>query len=89
MINIVASADMYTVIDKILLLGGTNGDVSLKWSFQAIVELPLFFLGARLLVKFGGKKLLLFATAMYFIRFFGYAWASTPALLIAFSDSRW
>lgn len=85
MINIVASADMYTVIDKILLLGGTNGDVSLKWSFQAIVELPLFFLGARLLVKFGGKKLLLFATAMYFIRFFGYAWASTPALLIAFS----
>ncbi|MHC1734315.1 MAG: MFS transporter [Erysipelotrichaceae bacterium] len=85
MINIVASADMYTVIDKILLLGGTNGDVSLKWSFQAIVELPLFFLGARLLVKFGGKKLLLFATVMYFIRFFGYAWASTPALLIAFS----
>ncbi len=85
MINVIASADMYTVIDKIILLGGTNAQVSLKWSVQAILELPLFFFGARLLIKFGGKKLLLFATAMYFFRFMGYAYSNTPFLLIAFS----
>ena len=85
MINVISSADMYTVIDKMLLLGATNAQVSMKWSLQAILELPLFFLGARLLIRFGGKKLLLFATAMYFIRFLGYAWASTNTLLIAFS----
>jgi oligosaccharide:H+ symporter len=85
MINVISSADMYTVIDKMIFLGATNAQVSMKWSLQAILELPLFFFGARLLVRFGGKKLLLFATAMYFIRFLGYAWASTPALLIAFS----
>jgi oligosaccharide:H+ symporter len=84
-ISVIASADMYTVIDKILLLGGTNAHVSMKWSVQAILELPLFFLGARLLIRYGGKKLLLFATAMYFVRFLGYAWANTPTLLIAFS----
>lgn len=84
-LNVVQAADMYTVIDKILELGGTNADVSLKWSFQAIMELPLFFLGAWLLVKFGGKRLLLFATTMYFVRFIGYAWANSPFLLIAFS----
>ncbi|MGB7594421.1 MAG: MFS transporter [Erysipelotrichaceae bacterium] len=85
LINMISSADMYTVIDKMLILGATNAQVSMKWSLQAILELPLFFLGARLLIRFGGKKLLLFATAMYFIRFLGYAWANTPYLLIAFS----
>jgi oligosaccharide:H+ symporter len=84
-ISVISAADMYTVIDKILLLGGTNAHVSMKWSVQAILELPLFFLGARLLIRYGGKKLLLFATAMYFVRFLGYAWASTPTMLIAFS----
>ena len=76
---------MYTVIDKILLLGGTNADVSMKWSFQAVMELPLFFLGGWLLVKFGGKKLLLFASLMYLVRFLGSAWATTPFMLIAVS----
>lgn len=83
LVSVIASADMYTVIDKILLLGGTNAQVSLKWSVQAMFELPLFFLGARLLIRFGGKKLMLFAIAMYFIRFIGYAWASTSTMLIA------
>ena len=83
LVSVIASADMYTVIDKILLLGGTNAQVSLKWSVQAMFELPLFFLGARLLIRFGGKKLMLFAIAMYFIRFIGYAWANTSTMLIA------
>jgi len=85
LMNIILAADIYTVIDKILIIGGSNRDISLKWSFQAITELPLFFLGGWLMVKFGGKKLLLFASVMYFIRFLGYSWANTPALLIAFS----
>lgn len=85
LLNTILAADMYTVIDKILLLGGTNGDVSMKWSFQAVMELPLFFLGGWLLVKFGGKKLLLFASIMYLIRFLGSAWATSPFQLIAVS----
>jgi OHS family lactose permease-like MFS transporter len=85
MISVIASADMYTVIDKILILGGSTAQVSMKWSLQAILELPLFFLGARLLIRYGGKRLMLFAIAMYFIRFIGYAWADTPYMLIAFS----
>ena len=85
LLNTILAADMYTVIDKILLLGGTNADVSMKWSFQAVMELPLFFLGGWLLVKFGGKKLLLFASLMYLVRFLGSAWATTPFMLIAVS----
>ncbi|KAF0224909.1 MAG: Transporter major facilitator family protein [Erysipelotrichaceae bacterium] len=85
LLNIILAADMYTVIDKMLSIGGTNADVSMKWSFQAVMELPLFFVGGWLLVKFGGKKLLLFAAVMYFIRFLGSAYATTPLMLIAVS----
>jgi hypothetical protein len=55
------TADMYTVIDKILFVGGSNDDVAFKWSFQAIMELPLFFLGGWMLLKLGSKKILIFS----------------------------
>lgn len=85
LVNIVFTADMYTVIDKILALGGTNDDVAFKWSFQAITELPLFFLGAVVLKWMGGKKMMIFAIFMYFIRFFLYAVATTPFQLVMIS----
>jgi len=84
-VNIALMADMYTVIDKILIVGGTNDTVALKWSFQAITELPLFFLGAFFLNKFGAKKVLVFAIWMYLFRYLLYATVQTPMLLVAVS----
>lgn len=85
MVSFVMAADMYTVIDKILVVGGTNDDVGLKWSFQAIMELPFFFLGGWMLLKLGSKKILIFSIIFYIIRFVLYAIVQTPFLLILVS----
>lgn len=85
LVSFVMAADMYTVIDKILVVGGTNDDVGLKWSFQAIMELPFFFLGGWMLLKLGSKKILIFSIFFYIIRFVLYAIVQTPFLLIAVS----
>ncbi|MDP2814693.1 MAG: MFS transporter [Erysipelotrichaceae bacterium] len=85
LVSFVMAADMYTVIDKILVVGGTNDDVGLKWSFQAIMELPFFFLGGWMLLKLGSKKILIFSIIFYIIRFVLYAIVQTPFLLIAVS----
>ena len=85
LVSVVMTADMYTVIDKILYVGGTNDDVGLKWSFQAIMELPFFFLGGWMLLKLGSKKILVSSIVFYIIRFFLYSVVQTPFLLIAVS----
>lgn len=85
LVSVVMTADMYTVIDKILYVGGTNDDVGLKWSFQAIMELPFFFLGGWMLLKLGSKKILVSSIVFYIIRFFLYSAVQTPFLLIAVS----
>lgn len=82
LVNIVFSADMFTVIDKILFLNGTNNDVALKWSVQAISELPFFFMGVYFLEKYGGKKLLIFSIVMYILRFYLNSIAFTPMQLV-------
>jgi len=81
-INVIANADMYTTIDKILALGGSNEMIGLKWSFQAICELPLFFLGGLLIKKFGAKKLVFFASIMYIIRYILLALAVSPIQIV-------
>ena len=81
-INIVATADMYTTVDKMLELNAGESVIGLRWSIQAFVELPLFFLGGYLLKKFGDYKLMLFGTLMYVIRFILYSIANTPELMI-------
>lgn len=85
LVSVVMTADMYTVIDKILFVGGSNDDVAFKWSFQAIMELPLFFLGGWMLIKLGSKKILIFSIIFYILRFVLYAIVQTPFLLIAVS----
>lgn len=81
-INIIAMADSYTVVDKMLALGADEGLVGLRWSIQAFTELPLFFAGGWLLKKFGDFKLLVFGTLMYVLRFLLYAVVQTPELMI-------
>lgn len=85
LVNLVFAADMYTVIDKMVFLGASSGQIAFKWSFQAILELPLFFLGFVLLNKIGAKKMLIFSIFMYIIRFGLYTIATTPFQIIMIS----
>jgi predicted MFS family arabinose efflux permease len=84
-VNIIFTADMYLVIDKIISIGGNNDQIAFKWSFQAVSELPLFFLGYFFLKKFGAKKLLLFSISMLMIRFSLYTLATSPTQIILIS----
>ncbi|MDQ0361261.1 MFS transporter [Breznakia pachnodae] len=84
-INIIATADMYTVVDKMIELGGDEGIVGARWSIQAFTELPLFFAGGILLKKFGDYKIMMFGTFMYIVRFIGYAIVQSPELVVAVS----
>lgn len=84
-INIIATADTYTMVDKMLVLGADEGMIGARWSIQAFTELPLFFAGGYLLKKFGDYRLMIFGTIMYIIRFLLYAVVQSPEMLIAVS----
>lgn len=84
-VNIIATADMYTMVDKMMALGAKEGMVGARWSIQAFTELPLFFAGGYLLKRFGDYKLMVFGTIMYIVRFILYAIVQSPELLIAAS----
>lgn len=81
-INMIATADTYTTVDKMLSLGGTETIVASRWSLQAFVELPLFFVGGYLIKKFGDWKLMMFGTFVYMIRFILYAVVQTPEAIV-------
>lgn len=85
LVNIVFTADMYTVVDKVISIGGSNDQVAFRWSFMAVTELPLFFLGFYFLKKFGARKLLVFSTSMFVVRFGLYTFATTPNQIILIS----
>lgn len=82
-INVIATADLYTTVDKMMALGAKEGMIGARWSIQAFTELPLFFAGTWLLKKFGDYKLMMFGTFMYIIRFIGYAFVQSAELMIA------
>lgn len=84
-VNIIAIADTYTTVDKMMALGAEEGMVGARWSIQAFMELPLFFAGGYLLKKFGDYKLMIFGTLMYILRFVLYAFVQSPELMIAVS----
>jgi Nitrate/nitrite transporter len=80
-------AEAFLSIQKIIALAGEGNEtyVSLKSSFQAIFELPFFFLGGYLIKKFGSVKLLLVALVFYLVRIGGDIWASAPMQLVYLS----
>lgn len=84
-VNVIATADTYTMTDKMMALGAKENLVGARWSIQAFTELPLFFAGGYLLKKFGDYKLMVFGTIMYIIRFLLYAVVQSPELLIVVS----
>ena len=84
-VNIIAMADSYTVVDKMLALHASESTIGARWSIQAFMELPLFFAGAWLLKKFDDYKLMVFGTIMYVLRFVLYALVQTPEWMIVVS----
>lgn len=84
-VNIIAIADTYTMVDKMMALGAQEGMVGARWSIQAFMELPLFFAGGYLLKKFGDYKLMVFGTIMYILRFVLYAVVQSPEMMVAVS----
>ena len=81
-INIIATADLYTTVDKMMDLGAKEAMIGARWSIQAFTELPLFFAGTWLLKKFSDYKLMVFGTLMYILRFFAYAIVQSPEMMI-------
>ena len=67
----------YTVVDKIMALNGNEQNVGNYFALCAIVELPLFFIGGKLVKKYGVIKLTAFAAGMFVIRYCIYGFATT------------
>jgi MFS family permease len=88
LINIVLYADAYTIVDKILALGGTATDISNKWVLQAFMELPLFFLGSLLYKRFSAKTLLMVGIFMFMVRFLLSALATSATQLVLISATQ-
>lgn len=82
MIYMAGTADQYTVISKLLSIGGTKQDVGWKWGIQSLAELPVLFMASWLIRKFTQRTLLLFGVFMYALKFFLYGFFQTPILLI-------
>ena len=88
LINIVLYADAYTIVNKILALGGTATDISNKWVLQAFMELPLFFLGSLLYKRFSAKTLLMVGIFMFMVRFLLSALATSATQLVLISATQ-
>ncbi len=88
LINVVLYADAYTIVNKILALGGTTTDISNKWVLQAFMELPLFFLGSVLYKRFSAKTLLMVGIFMFMVRFILSALATSAAQLVLISATQ-
>ncbi len=82
LIYMAGSADQYTVVNKLLAVGGDVTDVGWKWGIQSFAEIPIFFLGNWFLQRFRTKQILKFAIFMYALKFFLYAFLQTPLLLV-------
>ena len=70
-------ADGVVIIEKMLNLGCTEQFIGLRSSLMAMIELPLFFLGGKVIKKFGSYTLMSFALLMLGIRFILYGLSPT------------
>lgn len=78
-------ANNCTVIDKMLSLGASQSDISLKWSIQSLLEIPTYVLGARILQRYASIRLLQFSALMLIVQFIGFASASSISMMILLS----
>ncbi|MBE6116458.1 MAG: MFS transporter [Erysipelotrichaceae bacterium] len=74
---VVDMTQSYSVIDKIWYLNGSEKDVGNYWLMAAMLELPLFFYGGRLMQKLGSFKTIIIAGFFYGIRYVVYGCATS------------
>ncbi len=67
----------YTIVDKMELLHAKPSQVSFYWSLSAMIELPLFFLGKKLLDKIGSGNMMLLCASVYGLRYLLYGLSTT------------
>lgn len=72
----------YTLIDKIMILGGTSKEVGITATIKGMVELPMFFAGPMLLRKYKAKVLLIVSAIAYTIQFTLFGLATTVTGLL-------
>lgn len=77
LINLSATADQYTTVDKLLSLEATEVQIGLKWAIQSISEVPIFILGERILKKHNAWTILIMGISLYIIKFILYGWVSS------------
>lgn len=84
-INIGFNTDNFTVIDKMLELGATNNEIALKWSIQAVIEMPILFLSTWILLKFNMLTVLRISVIFFIIRIGLNGVATTPLQILYIS----
>lgn len=62
----------YTIVSKLDALKASNAQISYYWMITGIIELPMFFFGAKAVKKFGSIPLLIVSILSYGLRFFLY-----------------
>lgn len=78
-------ANNCTVIDKMLELGASQTQISLKWSLQSLLEIPTYILGYRILKQFNHYRLLQFSAVMLIIQFVLFAITTKVNVIILLS----
>lgn len=74
----------YTLIDKIIILGGTSTEVGITATIKGLAEIPMFFAGPLLLRRYKAKALLVVSAIAYTVQFtlFGLTNTVTGLLLL-------
>ena len=74
--------NIYSVVEKIIALGGGSLEVSYKNSIQATIEIPMFFLGAALAKKFTSYTFIGISAVAFGIQFMLIAWTDQVSVII-------
>ncbi len=59
-------------------LGGSDAQIGLAWSINALLEIPVMFMGARWFARYRYGRLIMIGFAGFALTFFGMSLANTP-----------
>ena len=65
------------VMDKFIILGASSIEIGYRWMLCALVEIPLYVLGSKLLRRYGAYKLLMLAGFMIVLQFYLFAFSTS------------
>jgi predicted MFS family arabinose efflux permease len=75
----------YTIVSKLDSLKASNAQISYYWMITGIIELPMFFYGAKAVKKFGAIPLLVVSILSYGLRFFLYGFSVSVVQVLTIS----